>query len=230
MSDKERQNYIIIETVEGNKIEGALFSIDKKNLTFKLTNAKKVLQDREEFFPILEIKKEEVKELKVFEIGPKLEKEETFDAIIPEDKKVDKKEDEKDNANIEKAYDKSKDFFDNLNGKNDSEEKIGSKNYNKKNEETFSLNEKEKYTNNKERKYNYQKWNNNQNWKEKKGNKYTFYGNNQNYYGRYGMFNYQSQYYRGRGMNNYRGKGFNNSFYNYHYSNSYYNNFNNNYY
>ena len=63
---------VIIELKNGTKCEGVLVNIDKERMLIKLSNAKRISvsedwKSNEESFPQLEIAKEDIKEVKIFQ-------------------------------------------------------------------------------------------------------------------------------------------------------------------
>lgn len=137
-SDKV-ENFTIIELNDGATVEGIITEIDKKNSKIALKDVKKTGTDKkEEKFANFELNRMDIKEIKLLEriSSPNSEEIQNINAI-PEDKKVE-------SGNNEKAYDKNKDFFDNLKPMTNPEAKEESKNYNQKNKDTFNLTENDK--------------------------------------------------------------------------------------
>ena len=224
--NQRKQNILIVETKDGAKYQGIYVSKDIQKQTITLSNVKKTFQGKEEPLSLIEITKENIASISVIDIP----KEDIHNINeIPENKK--NVVDENKLANVEKAYDKSKDdFFDHLKPMTNPEVKKESKNYNKKNKDTFSLTED---TDNKRE------------WRGRGKRGYgrgrgrggyhggynNYYNNNKNNYGGYdnkngGNTNYQGQNYynnSGRGRGRGRGRGNRGG-----YKNKYYNNGENN--
>lgn len=204
---QQKQNNFIVETKDGAKYQGIYVSKDIQKQIIILSNVKKTFQEKEENLPIIEIKKENIESINIIDIRPPKEDIHNFNEI-PEKKRNTIDEDKL--ASVEKAYDKSADFFDNLKPMSKFEAKKESNNYNLKNKDTFNL------PNNDD--------DNNSNWK-KRGNKRGFRGRggygrgnrghrggyNNNFYNNsqnnnYGG-NYNREYQNYRGQNNNRGRG-----------------------
>ena len=204
---QQKQNNFIVETKDGAKYQGIYVSKDIQKQIIILSNVKKTFQEKEENLPIIEIKKEDIESINIIDIRPPKEDIHNFNEI-PEKKRNAIDEDKL--ANVEKAYDKSADFFDNLKPMSKFEAKKESNNYNLKNKDTFNLPNNDH--------------DNNSNWK-KRGNKRGFRGRggygrgnrghrggyNNNFYNNsqnnnYGG-NYNREYQNYRGQNNNRGRG-----------------------
>ena len=193
--NQQKQNILIVETKDGAKYQGIYVSKDIQKQTITLSNVKKTFQGNEEQLPNIEITKDNIASINIIDVRPPKEDIHNINEI-PENKKS--AIDENKLANVEKAYDKSKDdFFDHLKPMSNPEVKKESKYYNKKNKDTFNLPEET-----------------NENNREWRGRGKRGYGRGRgNYYGRYnnyydnqknygGNSNYQGQNYynkRGRG-------------------------------
>ena len=197
------KNNIIIITKDGTKYLGTLLKIDKINEKVILSQVTKTFQGKEENLDSAEVAKNDISEYKALEIVNKTEDVPNFNAI-PENKVNNINQNQIEN--LDKAYDKSKDFFDGLKNVTNSEAKYESKLFNDKNKDTFNLTEKEL----------------NQNF------------NKNSYYKKYGKNNLRG-FNRGRGGYNrgrYNNRQYNNNYNNYNnnyyqQNNNYYNNFNN---
>ena len=209
--NQQKQNILIVETKNGAKYQGIYVSKDIKKQIITLADVKKTFQGKEESLPNIEIAKENIEGIKILDFKPPKEDIHNFNEI-PENKKnvVDKNK----LANIEKAYDKSKDgFFDHLKPMTNPEAKKESINYNKKNKDTFNLSEND-YDDNQ------RGWKNHGNRRgygkggygrgNRGGYNKNYYknnsGRNNNNYGSNGNKNYKGQNYRGHG-NRDRGRG-----------------------
>ena len=199
--NQQKQNILIVETKDGAKYQGIYVSKDIQKQTITLSNVKKTFQGNEEQLPNIEITKDNIASINIIDVRPPKEDIHNINEI-PENKKS--AIDENKLANVEKAYDKSKDdFFDHLKPMSNPEVKKESKYYNKKNKDTFNLPEET-----------------NENNREWRGRGKRGYGRGRgNYYGRYnnyydnqknygGNSNYQGQnYYNKRGRGRGRGRG-----------------------
>ena len=135
--NQQKQNILIIETKNGAKYQGIYISKDLQKQIITLSNVKKTFQQNEETFPMIDIKKDDIASINIIDFRPPKEDIHNINEI-PENKK--NAIDENQLANVEKAYDKSKDdFFDRLKPMNNPEVKKVSKNYNQKNKDTFNL-------------------------------------------------------------------------------------------
>ena len=127
---------LIIEAKDGSKYQGHFISKDTEKLTITLSDVTKTFEGKEEKLLSYEIKKEDITKISMIE---NIQQKEEVNNIneIPENKKPD------DNLeNVQKAYDKSKDsFFDNLTMATNSDMQKVSDIYNKKNADTFKLQE-----------------------------------------------------------------------------------------
>ena len=207
--NQQKQKILIVETKDGAKYQGIYVSKDIQKQTITLSNVKKTFQGNEEQLPNIELTKDNIARIDIIDVRPPKEDIHNINEI-PENKKS--AIDENKLANVEKAYDKSKDdFFDHLKPMSNPEVKKESKYYNKKNKDTFNLPED---TNE-----------NNREWRGKgygrgrgrgRGGyrgRYNNYYNNQKNYGGYdnkngGNSNYQGQnYYNKRGRGRGRGRG-----------------------
>ena len=201
--NQQKQKILIVETKDGAKYQGIYVSKDIQKQTITLSNVKKTFQGNEEQLPNIEITKDNIASINIIDVRPPKEDIHNINEI-PENKKS--AIDENKLANVEKAYDKSKDdFFDHLKPMSNPEVKKESKYYNKKNKDTFNLPEET-----------------NENNREWRGRGKRGYGRGRgrgNYYGRYnnyydnqknygGNSNYQGQnYYNKRGRGRGRGRG-----------------------
>ena len=197
------KNNIIVITKDGTKYLGTLQKIDKVNEKVILSQVTKTFQGKEENLDSIEVAKNDISEYKALEIVNKTEDVPNFNAI-PDNKVNNINQNQIEN--LDKAYDKSKDFFDGLKNVTNSEAKKESKLFNDKNKDTFNMTEKEL----------------NQDYNDKN-----------NYYKKYGKNNLRG-YNRGRGgynrgrYNNNNRQYYNNNYNNY--NNNYYQQNNNNYY
>jgi small nuclear ribonucleoprotein (snRNP)-like protein len=220
--NKSEEKQVIVELTNGQKVRGTLVQVDKINLKMILENVKQEVNGKEETIDKLEIKKSDIKELKLVHFEMKAEEKQNINAI-PENKIPQNQE------NTQKAYDKNESFFDKLTSMTHPEARNESKNYNQKNKDTFNLTEQDKSNQNNKKYYH----NNNNN----RGRGYNKYHNNKGR-GGYNNNNYNKNYnnnynnnrggygnFRGRGQ---RGRGYNNYYNNYQKKNNYNNNNNNN--
>ena len=127
---------LIIEAKDGSKYQGHFISKDTEKLTITLSDVTKTFEGKEEKLLSYEIKKEDITKISMIENTQQKEEVNNINEI-PENKKPD------DNLeNVQKAYDKSKDsFFDNLTTATNSDMQKVSDIYNKKNADTFKLQE-----------------------------------------------------------------------------------------
>ena len=233
--NQQKQNIFIVETKDGAKYQGIYISKDIQKQIITLSNVKKTFQEKEENLSTIEIKKENIASINIVDFRPPKEDIHNFNEI-PEKKKNVIDEDKL--ANVEKAYDKSTDFFDNLKQMSKPEAKKVSDNYNLKNKDTFNLPYNED-----EYKGNWKKRGNKRGFRGRgvygRGNRgyrrgfnNSFYNNSQNRNNYGGNYNEENQNYRGQN-NRGRGRGrmhrgrYKNNFYN-HDNNSHNNNINNN--
>ena len=137
--NQQKQNILIVETKDGAKYQGIFISKDIQKQIITLSNVKKTFQGKEETLNSIEITKDNIASINIIEVRP--QKDDIYNINeIPENKK--NVVDESKLANMEKAYDKSKDdFFDHLKLMSNPEVKKESRNYNKKNKDTFNLTE-----------------------------------------------------------------------------------------
>ena len=205
--NQQKQNILIVETKDGAKYQGIYVSKDIQKQIIILSNVKKTLQEKEELLPMIEITKENISRINIIDFRPSKEDIQNINEI-PENKK--NVIDENKLANVEKAYDKTKDdFFDQLKLTTNPEIKKESINYNQKNKDTFSLSDNINE--------------NNREWKGKgnkrgygrgRGRGYHNRGNrggyNHNYYGNEHKSNYNgNNYNKGGGNQNYHGQNYN---------------------
>ena len=208
--NQQKQNILIIETKNGAKYQGIYISKDLQKQIITLSNVKKTFQQNEETFPMIDIKKDDIASINIIDFRPPKEDIHNINEI-PENKK--NAIDENQLANVEKAYDKSKDdFFDRLKPMNNPEVKKVSKNYNQKNKDTFSLPDDDNK--------------NNQEWRKRGRGRGNKRGNIKNYgrggYGKgiRGVYNnniyknennyyYNVNYNKNQGNQNYQGKNYN---------------------
>ena len=209
---QQKQNILIIETKDGAKYQGIFVSKDIKKQIITLANVKKTFQGKEESIPNIEITKDNIERINIIDFRPPKEDIHNFNEIPQNKKSV---VDENKLANVEKAYDKSKDdFFDHLKPMTNPEAKKESRNYNQKNKDTFNL--PENYYDDNQR-----EWKNRGNrrgygqrgrggyGRGNRGGYNNYYKNNRgrnNNYGNDGNHNYRGQNYRGR-VNRGRGRG-----------------------
>lgn len=135
--NQQKQNILIVETKDGAKYQGTFISKDIKKQIITLSNVKKTFQGKEETLNLIEIAKGNIASINIIEARP--QKEDIYNINeIPENKK--NVVDENKLANMEKAYDKSRDdFFDHLKLMSNPEIRKESTNYNRKNKDTFNL-------------------------------------------------------------------------------------------
>jgi hypothetical protein len=208
--NQQKQNILIIETKNGAKYQGIYISKDLQKQIITLSNVKKTFQQNEETFPMIDIKKDDIASINIIDFRPPKEDIHNINEI-PENKK--NAIDENQLANVEKAYDKSKDdFFDRLKPMNNPEVKKVSKNYNQKNKDTFNLPSNEDDDDDNKRV-----------WKSrgnKRGNIKNYgrggYGkgirgvyNNNNIYKNENNYYYNVNYNKNQGNQNYQGKNYN---------------------
>lgn len=144
MNQQKQNTILIVETKDGAKYQGLYESKDTQKQIIVLANVTKTFQDKKELIPKKEITKDEIASINIIEYRPPKDEIHNINEI-PENKK--NVIDENKLANIEKAYDKSKDdFFDQLKPMSNIEAKKESRTYNQKNKDTFSL--PENYNNN----------------------------------------------------------------------------------
>ena len=198
--NKSEEKQVIVELTNGQKVRGTLVQVDKINLKMILENVKQEVNGKEETIDKLEIKKSDIKELKLVHFEMKAEEKQNINAI-PENKIPQNQE------NTQKAYDKNESFFDKLTSMTHPEAKQESNNYNQKNKDTFNLIEdKNNQIFKKNNYYNNSRGRGNKNHNNRgRGN----YNNNRgrgNYNNPRGRGNYNNN--RGRGnYNNNRGRG-----------------------
>lgn len=205
---QQKQNILIIETKDGIKYEGVYVSKDIQKQILKLANVKKKYQDKEEILPEIEISKENIANIYVVDIRPPKDDIHNINEI-PENKK--NAVDENKLANIEKAYDKSRDdFFDNLKPMTNPEAKKESRDYNRKNKDTFNMSEEE--NNNYNRGWrgrgNKRGYNRGRGRGGYGGGNHNYYGNGQHNNGYYAHYNKEDGNQNYHKKNNYRGRGF----------------------
>ena len=227
--NQQKQNILIIETKDGAKYQGIYVSKDLQKQILTLSNVKKTFQQKEESFPMIDLKRDDIASINIIDFRPPKEDIHNINEI-PDNKK--NTIDESQLANIEKAYDKSRDnFFDRLKPMNNPEVKKITQNYNLKNKDTFNLPANDNDDNKREFRGRGIKRGNIKNYgrggygRGRKGGFHNnIYKNEHNYYNR----NYKNEdnykgknYIRGRGI---RGRGktlqrgnrnkYNNNFYN----------------
>lgn len=180
---------LTIELKTGNKCEGTLVNIDKEKMLINLANAKRMFKaedgsEKEEFFPHLEISKEDIKEVKIVQYESKEEplntesKQSANLNAIPESFKNNVL-----NANNQaKSYDKTDSFFDSLTPMTNKDAQHESIRYNDKNCETFDLpkdsnNYSNSFSHNRFRGNNRGRFNNNRNQRD--GYNHSYQSKNQ---------------------------------------------------
>lgn len=186
---------LIIEAKDGSKYQGTFVSKDTQKLTLTLSNVVKTFEGKEEQLSTYEIKKEDIGKISMLDNTPKKEEIQNANGI-PEAKMTQNSLD-----NVEKAYDQTQNFFDNLKTTTKNDMKDIAYLYNKKNTDTFKLPENR---------------NNNWNRGRGRGNRGNYRGNNRGnnrgnrggFRGNRGGFNQQNKF------NNYN-SGFNNNYNNY---------------
>ena len=184
--NQQKQNILIVETKDGAKYQGIFISKDIQKQIITLSNVKKTFQGKEEALNLIEITKDSIATINILEVRPQNEDIYNINEI-PENKK-NVVVDESKLANMEKAYDKSKDdFFDHLKLMSNPEIKKESRIYNKKNKDTFNLIEDT---------VNKRVWRG----RDKRGNGYRFGRGRGNYRGGYN--NYQKNNFGGYDYNN----------------------------
>ena len=190
--NQEKQIILIIEAKDGSKYQGNFVSKDTEKLVLILSNVTKTFEGKEEKMDSCELKKEDIAKISMIDNTQKKDEIENVHQI------PDNKNQENSLDNVQKAYDKSKDFFDNMTTTLNKDMKKVAKDYNKKNADTFKLQGNEDHDGG----------NNNRNRGMNRGRGYGRgrYRNNR------GGFNRQNKYDNvpGNNMNN-----FNNQFYNY---------------
>lgn len=135
--NQQKQNILIIETKDGAKYQGIYVSKDLQKQILTLSNVKKTFQQKEEIFPMIDLKRDDIASINIIDFRPPKEDIHNINEI-PENKK--NAIDENQLANIEKAYDKTRDdFFDRLKPMNNPEIKKITQHYNLKNKDTFNL-------------------------------------------------------------------------------------------
>ena len=194
--NQEKQIILIIEAKDGSKYQGKFVSKDTEKLVLILSNVTKTFEGKEEKMDLCELKKEDIAKISMIDNTPKKDEIENVHQI-PDNKKQENSLD-----NVQKAYDKSKDFFDNMTTTLNKDMQKVADEYNKKNADTFKLQGNE---------------GNDDNNKRNRGmNKRRGYGRGRGYRNNYrnnrGGFNPQNKYDNvpGNNMNN-----FNNQYYNY---------------
>lgn len=139
---------VIIELKSGDKCEGVLVNIDKEKMLIKLSNAKRISigedgKTREESFPILEIAKDEIKEVKIVQFEPSANQEAKKSELGQNTSLNAIPQNLQNNAlntqNAGKSYDKTGSFFDTLTPMTNKDAQYESIRYNDKNCETFDL-------------------------------------------------------------------------------------------
>ena len=193
--NQEKQIILIIEAKDGSKYQGNFVSKDTEKLVLILSNVTKIFEGKEEKMDSCELKKEDIAKISMIDNTPKKDEIENVHQI-PENKKQENSLD-----NVQKAYDKSKDFFDNMTTTLNKDMIKVAIDYNKKNADTFKLQGNEdKYDNN------------NRNRGMNRGRGYGRGRYRNNYKNNRGGFNHQNKYdnIQGNNMNN-----FNNQHYNY---------------
>ena len=131
--NQEKQIILIIEAKDGAKYQGNFVSKDSEKLILILSNVTKTFEGKEEKMDLCELKKEDIAKISMIDNTPKKEEIENVHEI-PENKKTENSLD-----NVEKAYDKNKDFFDQLTPTLNRDMKKVAEKYNKKNADTFKL-------------------------------------------------------------------------------------------
>ena len=193
--NQEKQIILIIEAKDGSKYQGNFVSKDTEKLVLILSNVTKTFEGKEEKMDLCELKKDDIAKISMIDNTPKKDEIENVHQI-PENKKQENSLD-----NVQKAYDKSKDFFDNMTTTLNKDMIKVAIDYNKKNADTFKLQGNEdKYDNN------------NRNRGMNRGRGYGRGRYRNNYKNNRGGFNHQNKYDNvpGNNMNN-----FNNQHYNY---------------
>ena len=193
--NQEKQIILIIDAKDGSKYQGNFVSKDTEKLVLILSNVTKTFEGKEEKMDSCELKKEDIAKISMIDNTPKKDEIENVHQI-PENKKQENSLD-----NVQKAYDKSKDFFDNMTTTLNKDMIKVAIDYNKKNADTFKLQGNEdKYDNN------------NRNRGMNRGRGYGRGRYRNNYKNNRGGFNHQNKYDNvpGNNMNN-----FNNQHYNY---------------
>lgn len=202
--NQHKENILIVETKDGAKYQGTFVSKDIEKQILTLSKVKKTFQEKEENLPTIEIEKDNIASINIIDIRLPKEDIHNFNEI-PENKK--NVVDENKLANVEKAYDKSKDgFFDHLKSMTKPEAKKESNNYNKKNKDTFNLSENDNYNDNYKR-----GWKNRGNRRGYRGRGGYGRGNrggyNNNSYKNHYNGNYKDEKQNYQGQNYYRGRG-----------------------
>ena len=188
--NQEKQIILIIEAKDGAKYQGNFVSKDTEKLILILSNVTKTFEGKEEKMDLCELKKEDIAKISMIDNTPKKEEIENVHEI-PDNKKTENSLD-----NVEKAYDKNKDFFDQLTTTLNKDMKKVAKDYNKKNADTFKLQGDEDNDDNTK----------NRNRGMNRGRGYgRGRGNRNNYRNNRGGFNLQNKYDNvpGNNMNNF---------------------------
>ena len=131
--NQEKQIILIIEAKDGSKYQGNFVSKDSEKLILILSNVTKTFEGKEEKMDLCELKKEDIAKISMIDNTPKKEEIENVHEI-PENKKTENSLD-----NVEKAYDKNKDFFDQLTPTLNRDMKKVAEKKKKKNADTFKL-------------------------------------------------------------------------------------------
>ena len=131
--NQEKQIILIIEAKDGSKYQGNFVSKDTEKLVLILSNVTKTFEGKEEKMDSCELKKEDIAKISMIDNTQKKDEIENVHQI------PDNKNQENSLDNVQKAYDKSKDFFDNMTTTLNKDMKKVAKDYNKKNADTFKL-------------------------------------------------------------------------------------------
>ena len=205
MTSQQDDKYIIVITKDDIKYSGKLETVDKVNSKLILSKVTKNFQGAEESLEKIEIPRNDIKELRTTELSNnKTEEEQNFNAIP--DNKIST---ENENNNLNKAYDKKKDFFDSLKPMSNPEVKQETKNYNQKNKDTFNMTD------------NNLNDDNNNNY-HKRGKNLRGYGRGRGGYNRGRYNNYNNNYGRQYYNNNYNNNNYNNNYHQQNNNGSYY--------
>jgi hypothetical protein len=210
---------VIIDLKNGNKCEGILVNIDKQRMVINLNKAKRITfsndgTSNEEFFPELEISKDDIKEVKIVQFEAK-DKEEVQKKELNSNNNLNaipqNLQDNAENAyNKNRSYNAGDSFFDGLTPMSNLDAKNESIRYNDKNCETFDLPKSAM----------------NDNYSNFSGSRRGGFGHGQRGRGNRGGFN--GGYNRGGGYfnnnNNYRNNNYNNNNPNHHHQGNFGNN------
>lgn len=209
---KQEPKDVEIYMKNGDMISGKLTSIDKVKLLITIIQATKHFkedQTKTETFESLEIKKEDIQEIKLIKYNTKPEQKKLEENsmnvnAIPENKIPQMSDQMKG-----KCYDKNESFFDNLEVASKGNVKTEAKNYNERNKDTFNLpNEPEQRYQHYQHRRGYQRGghqNNQRGYHQRGGRGRNFQQQGFNNYNNGNQF--QQGNHRGRGWNNRRGRG-----------------------